>query len=292
MTAFRRDQSRPAESGDTRAFSGPQYDDGSMDATDIILNSDETVQYSAEVSAPTTRRQNRQNKRRARATEHEAAELNETTRYTETAYPETNPTRYTRAFDENYFDRDSGSISNDSGSLTASGAINTTGSHERVISQMHRHPRRMFLPALVAIAVPGAVAYLYGSFEFDWQNLLLLAAGIATVILFSLLPLLFWLSTNYTITTRRVVIRRGLLTQIRQELLHSRSYDITVRRSVIQRMFGSGDVEINAGLEQPIVLKNIPDVVLVQQVLQELMERSASSIAQRRQRGEAHHRRS
>ena len=291
MTAFRRSQSQPAEQGDTRAFSGAQYDDGSMDATDIIVDAGETVQYPDTAGTLTARRENRQSRRDARAAAKTVGRADPTTRYPDSVSPETNPTRYTRAYDENYFDRDSQPITGDSGQLTTSGSLTTTGSHERVISQMHRQPRHMFLPAVIAIAVPAVVAYLYGSFEFDWQNLLLLAAGIAAVILFSLLPLLFWLSTNYTITTRRVVIRRGLLTQIRQELLHSRSYDITVRRSLIQRIFGSGDIEINAGLEQPIVLKNVPDVVLVQQVLQELMERSASSIAHRRQRGEAQHRR-
>lgn len=158
---------------------------------------------------------------------------------------------------------------------------------ERVISQMHGHPFRLFLPALLTIGASGAAAYFFGFFQEDWENWAVLAAGVAIVLLFGLLPLLFWLSTNYTITTRRVVIRRGFLTQIRQELLHSRSYDVTVRRGPFQRLFGSGDVLINAGLDSPIVLNNVQDVVLVQNVLQELMERSASSVAHRRQRGEA-----
>lgn len=209
-----------------------------------------------------------------------------------TAPQDPNPAMYTRAYSEDYAAglTNSGSYERTpSGNYSSTATGNITGSHERVISQMHRHPRRLFLPALITIAAPAAVAYLYGTFEYDWENILILVAGLIVVVLFGLLPLLFWLSTNYTITTRRIVIRRGLLTQIRQELLHSRSYDITVRRGPIQRLFGSGDVEINAGLDQPIVLKNIPDVVLVQQVLQELMERSASSIAQRRQRGAAQH---
>lgn len=168
--------------------------------------------------------------------------------------------------------------------LSDSGKILT---QERVIAQMHSHPFRLTLPALITIAAAGATAYLFGFFEENWENWAVLISGIIVVLLFGLLPLLFWLGTNYTVTTRRVIIRRGFLTQIRQELLHSRNYDVTVRRGPLQRMIGSGDVLINVGLEMPVTVKNIQDPILVQNVLQELMERSASTVSARRQRGAA-----
>jgi len=108
------------------------------------------------------------------------------------------------------------------------------------------------------------------------------AAALLIVVLW-LLPLLSWLGKRYIITTRRIIFRRGFFVRVRQELLHSRGYDVTVRKSMLQSMFGSGDVEINTGLDNPVVLKDTPNADLVQGALHDLMEASLNPIAARRQ---------
>jgi hypothetical protein len=75
-----------------------------------------------------------------------------------------------------------------------------------------------------------------------------------------------------------------LLIRLRQELLHSRGYDVTVRKNSLQSAFGSGDVQINTGLDRPVVLKDVPSADLVQAALHDLMEASQNSVAARRQR--------
>ena len=114
-----------------------------------------------------------------------------------------------------------------------------------------------------------------------------LVAGGLVILLLWLLPLLNWLGRRYTITTRRIVLRRGFFVRVRQELLHSRGYDITVRKNALQSMFGSGDVRINTGLDHPVVLKDVPNADLVQGALHDLMERSINPIAARRQASES-----
>jgi hypothetical protein len=79
------------------------------------------------------------------------------------------------------------------------------------------------------------------------------------------------------------VIRSGLLVRHRQEILHSRSYDLVVRQNALQSLFRSGDVHVNTGLEQPVVLRDVPGVDLVQAALTDLMEQNASPLAGRRQ---------
>lgn len=118
------------------------------------------------------------------------------------------------------------------------------------------------------------------------NSALLIAGGLVALLAF-VLPLLSWLGHNYTITTRRIVIRSGLLVRTRQELLHSRGYDIVVRRSGLQLLFRSGDVRINTGLEHPVVLHDIPDADLVQSALHDLMEASLNPIAARRQQAQS-----
>ncbi len=154
---------------------------------------------------------------------------------------------------------------------------------ESVVARLRPHGRAMFWPSIALVMVIGATAYFGVQLGEVWQNLAVVAAGALLVVLFWLLPLLSWLGHNYTITTRRVVIRHGFIVRVRQELLHSRGYDVTLRQNGLQSLFGSGDVLINTGLEHPIVLRDVPSAVLVQQALQDLMEASFNSVAMRRQ---------
>ncbi|MBC7724670.1 MAG: PH domain-containing protein [Burkholderiaceae bacterium] len=151
------------------------------------------------------------------------------------------------------------------------------------MASLRPHGRALFWPSLVLIITVGALGYFTGRFDEQWQNIAVLAGGLAVVVLLWLLPMLFWLAKRYVITTRRIVLRHGLFVRTRQELLHSRGYDITVRKNAVQSVFGSGDVLINTGLERPVVLRDIPSADLVQGSLHDLMERSLNPIAARRQ---------
>jgi membrane protein YdbS with pleckstrin-like domain len=152
------------------------------------------------------------------------------------------------------------------------------------VARLRPHARALFWPTVALVADIGAVSYFAGSFPEQWMNLLLLAAGAILVLLLFVFPVLRWSAQNDVITTRRIVIRSGVLVRSRQELLHSRGYDVTVRQTGLQLLFRSGDVLINTGLEHPVVLKDVPNAELVQSALHDLMEASFNPIAARRQR--------
>jgi len=154
---------------------------------------------------------------------------------------------------------------------------------ESVVARLRPHARALVWPSVALLVIAGAVGYFYGSFTEPWQNAgVLVGAALATLLLW-LLPLFSWLGRNYTITTRRIVLRSGFLVRVRQELLHSRGYDVTVRKNGLQSMFGCGDVQINTGLDHPVVLRDVPNANLVQAALHDLMEEGQNPIAARRQ---------
>jgi len=163
--------------------------------------------------------------------------------------------------------------------------LNTSGAPipETVVARLRPHARALFWPSLALIAIVGAVGYFYGMFDEVWLNLAVLVGGVLLALVLWLLPLLSWLGSHYTITTRRIVLRSGFFVRVRQEMLHSRGYDVTVRKNSLQSIFRSGDVEINTGLDHPVVLRDVPSADLVQSALHDLMERSLNPIAARRQ---------
>ncbi|WP_022893651.1 PH domain-containing protein [Agromyces subbeticus] len=153
---------------------------------------------------------------------------------------------------------------------------------ERVVARVRRNARVLTLPVVLLVAVAGATAYGLGVATELWLQLAIVGGAVLLVLLGCFLPFLGWLTRRTTITTRRVIVRSGIFVRVRQELLHSRGYDVTVRRTWAQSAFGSGDVRINTGHEQPFVLKDVPKPELVQGALQELMGEEHSRVAERR----------
>jgi uncharacterized membrane protein YdbT with pleckstrin-like domain len=153
---------------------------------------------------------------------------------------------------------------------------------EAVVARLRPHARVMFWPSVALLVVCAAAGYFGGRFEADWQNHLVLAAAGVAVVLLWLVPLLIWSGRHYVITSRRIILRRGLLVRTRQELLHSRGYDLTVRKNGVQSLFRSGDVLINSGLDRPVVLWDVPGADLVQSTLHDMMEANTDFVARRR----------
>ena len=160
---------------------------------------------------------------------------------------------------------------------------------ESVVARLRPHARVLFWPNLALLLIAGATGYFAGSFREPWQNAGVLAGAALAIVLLWLIPFLSWLGRNYTITTRRIILRNGLFVRVRQELLHSRGYDVTVRKNSLQSLFGSGDVIINTGLERPVILRDVPGADLVQSALHDLMESSQNPVAARRQQEQSAH---
>lgn len=158
---------------------------------------------------------------------------------------------------------------------------------EVVVARLRPHGRALFWPSLALIVLTGGSAYAAGILPEPWEKVAALVSASLFIIVLWLIPLLAWLGRNYTITSRRLVLRSGFFVRVRQELLHSRGYDVLVRQNAIQGVFRSGDVQINTGLEHPVVLRDVPNADLVQEALHDLMEASVNPIAARRQHDQA-----
>lgn len=158
--------------------------------------------------------------------------------------------------------------------------MNARPERDTVIVKLRPHSRALFWPTVVLVVVAGGVGYVAGLVTEQWQFLVVLVIAVLLVFTGWFMPLCRWLSRRTTITTRRIVVRSGIFMRTRQELLHSRAHDVTVRRNALQAVFRSGDVILNSGQDNPVVLRDVPSADLVQEALHELIE-----AAQREQPG-------
>lgn len=143
---------------------------------------------------------------------------------------------------------------------------------EKRVARFRPHARQLFWPAVLLIAVAGACGYLLGNLPAPYEDWMLLAAAGAVVLLLVVLPYLSWAAHVYTITTRRVIERRGLFAPRVHELEHVRGYTVQLRRSILQRMWGAGTLTLSGGVEEPMRLADVPSALLVQEALVDQIE--------------------
>ncbi|MFB7251815.1 PH domain-containing protein [Microbacterium sp. NPDC056234] len=145
-------------------------------------------------------------------------------------------------------------------------------SEELLIARFRSQPRRLLWSALLLIALFGATAYFYDNLPAGFEDWMLLAAAGLLLLVGVVIPYLVWLSRTYVITTRRVIVKSGLGARHRREMTHVRGYTITVRRGILQRLWGAGTITLSNGVDAPLRLANVPTVTLVHETLVDQIE--------------------
>lgn len=143
---------------------------------------------------------------------------------------------------------------------------------ESVVARVRPHVRALIVPTVLLVAVAAAFGYFGGSFAETWQNLTVVGVAAALVIVGWFVPFASWLARHYTVTTRRIVIREGVFVRTRQEVLHSRAVDATVRTGALQTLFHSGDVIVEVASARPVILRDVPAPLVMQAALLDLIE--------------------
>lgn len=85
------------------------------------------------------------------------------------------------------------------------------------------------------------------------------------------LPLSF---TRYTLTSEKLLIKIGFLSTREEEIKLYRILDFTVRKTLFQRIFGVGDIELHtADRSTPVfVMKGIKNVESIKELISEKVE--------------------
>ena len=77
---------------------------------------------------------------------------------------------------------------------------------------------------------------------------------------FCLPRLLRWQSTRYTLTSRRLVAKSGMWKRRDQQVNLASVRNLTVHESVLQRLFRSGNISLEAGYQSVVTFPDVPEV--------------------------------
>ena len=165
---------------------------------------------------------------------------------------------------------------------------------EEIVEHLHPHWLTLVPAVLAFLVICGLTGVGLAVLPDDKTNhgahqaLLVAIVVVALVLLIwlTVIPLIRWRSTHYVVTTRRVLIRRGVLKHVGRDITLGRISDVAYEQTLWDRLFRSGTLHIeSAGENGQETLVNIPRANDVQQTLNRLIEADSSRREYPRQSG-------
>jgi membrane protein YdbS with pleckstrin-like domain len=143
---------------------------------------------------------------------------------------------------------------------------------ESVVISTRTHPKALLLPLfwlIVALAVAVAADSYVDNKVVGWVVWAIAAVAIVWLVL---RPLVIWLTASYTITSRRLITRSGVLTRKGHDIPLTRISDVAYELGIIDRMLGCGTLIVSdASTNGRVSLPDIPRVEETQRRLNQLL---------------------
>lgn len=154
---------------------------------------------------------------------------------------------------------------------------NSLTEDEKIVLEFHPHWSTLVATifwAIVTAVVAGVVIFFIPDGGSQTLIRLIVAAvGILAIIVVGFIPFLRWVTTSYTLTNRRFVMRHGILSRSGRDIPLTRVNDVSFSHSLIERMLGTGTLVVESGGEHgQLVLKKIPHVEHTQSQLYRIVE--------------------
>lgn len=153
---------------------------------------------------------------------------------------------------------------------------------EEMVVATRTHPKALAGPILLgvialAVAIAAHVLIPAGSL-LVWLGLGLWILCGVVLLVGVLVPVLRWRATTFTVTTQQIQTRTGLLRRSGSDIPLGRVTGVETARGLSDRIFGCGTLVIrDAGSEQGIALRDIPDVQITRDVINDLVYRTSGS---------------
>lgn len=148
------------------------------------------------------------------------------------------------------------------------------GSDEVVVRHMRTHGKALIAPTIIFLllaAVLGSGIAVVPSGWDPWGKLAIVAIVVVAALWWVLMPVLRWMTTTYTITNRRIITRTGLLTRTGHDLPLVRINDVSYERHLLDRILGCGTLRLSTIADEPVNLRDVPDVEAVHVEMVELL---------------------
>lgn len=144
---------------------------------------------------------------------------------------------------------------------------------EDVIVSTRTHPKVLLLPLLGLVVCLAVAVFVQVATGNTALHLIVWILALVGIVWLFVRPLVSWLAATYTITSRRLITRRGVLTRRGHDIPLTRVSDVEYEFGLVDRMLGCGTLRISdASTDGEVTLPDIPHVEDVQRRLNALLQ--------------------
>lgn len=141
---------------------------------------------------------------------------------------------------------------------------------EQVVVHRHPHWKKVILPVLALLLVVGLGSYLtalVAAQTWSGWGWVLVGLCLALIVWLTVIPVIRWRTTHFVVTSRRVLVREGVLTRQGIDIPMSRINSVRFRHNLLERMIGCGTLVIESASDEALEFDDIPDVERVYTLL-------------------------
>lgn len=162
------------------------------------------------------------------------------------------------------------------------GIDHSEGEHSVVV--LHPHWKTVLLPVLLLVLVVVAAAVLLAVIPHNrlqaGERVAVGVVALVVAVVWTGVPFLRWRTTTYELTSRRLRLRRGILSRTGRDFPLIRISDVSFEQGPLDRLLACGRLVVeSAGEHGQLVLTEIPEVRRVQAMLFQLVEDEQERLA-------------
>ena len=155
---------------------------------------------------------------------------------------------------------------------------------EQTVMTTRTHVKALLVPVIILLAVSAAGAFLAGTvWDQMWGGQpilrwLIIAFSLLLILVGSVIPFLRWYMWTYTLTNKRLVEQRGILTRSGRVIPLNRINDVAFEKNLNDRILGSGTLVIHDASEQAgLELDDIPHIEDMHRTITTLIDTARSN---------------
>ena len=143
---------------------------------------------------------------------------------------------------------------------------------ESIVVDTRTHPKALLLPIFALVVFLAIGVFVQTQTDHGIVHTVAWVLVGIGILWFFVRRLLIWLTATYTITTRRLITRHGVITRRGHDIPLTRVSDVAYEKDLVDRMLGCGTLVISdASTHGQVALPDIPHVEDVQRKLNELL---------------------
>ncbi len=135
---------------------------------------------------------------------------------------------------------------------------------EQTVATTRTHIKVLFVPFVILLLVALLEGFVQARVDGEVNatvRWILVGIGLVLIFFGTLLPFAKWLAWTYTLTNKRIVEQKGLLTRTGRVIPLSRINDVAFEKNLNDRILGCGTLIIHDASEQTgLQLKDIPNI--------------------------------